>query len=318
MWFCCEGRLNLDDNRIIFPQSEEQIMKQALKAREHKQLDEAIDLVRAAYQTKPTRRITLLYFDLLFEKQKMEEAYVLAEKHEEWFLSDNLYCTKYIETLIKAKQFIKAEALINRLVKKTKQSVISDECISYLQEDLEIARKDYNDCRKKKEIRIIQALSTLYTLSPPQQRELVHESRGYTSSAIQLAYQQALINQQTDELAKTLILDEMLKQGRQGEIVLDWFGEKRSLSLQQLEGFDDKPIVRRLMEKAEKDFSDNPSLAQLIQGELIIHLSMLYPFIEEVVTDEDDWLLLYLQQYGDGHADEVPLEMHKWFDKLTH
>lgn len=309
----------MDDNRIDMPQSDEIKFKRASESLKNGDLDSAYQIFNDLYINNPSVEVTLMYFRVLYELEYVEEGIELAESHPDIFYNGDTFMHDYIRLLIKANQFIKAEAMIGR-AEKIPVEEIEDHHFVQLKNALEKHRCQYKKVRKAAEETIIKQLYSIADATPIEQMNILSESTSFSNPQITEAYKQILVNPFASEITKTMAINYLLEKEEDATVSINWFGENRQLALENIDKIDDNQTIKSLTHTLQDKLASNPSLYQLIQQELTVHMMLIYPYINEVVKDKEKWLEFYLNQYDPNYeSDSVHenSEMAQWFKRLS-
>lgn len=309
----------MDDNRIDMPQSAEVKFKRASRALKKGDLDSAYQIFKDLYINNPSVEVTLMYFRALYELEYVEEGIELAEKHSDIFSNGDAFMHDYIKLLINANQFIKAEAMIGRAEKISVEEV-GEHHIVQLKNALDKCRYQYEKARKAAEETIIKQLYSIADASLIEQMNILSESTSFSNPQINEAYKQILVNPFANEITKTMAINYLLEKESDATVSIKWFGENRQLALETIDKIDDNQTIQSLTHELQDKLVNNPSLYQLIQQELTVHMMLVYPYIDEVVKDKEKWLEFYLDQYDPNYEkDSVNenSEMAQWFETLS-
>ncbi|WP_124058833.1 tetratricopeptide repeat protein [Vaginisenegalia massiliensis] len=107
---------------------------------------------------------------------------------------------------------------------------------------------------------------------------------------------------------KTDVLHHLILNNYSEIVKLLWFGQERQVNLSDLSPYRQLPIYQNLMADVDSYCQEqNPHLLNELKNQLTLQALEFYPFIDEVVTDDQLWLQAFLYQIGltsDFHSQE--------------
>ncbi|MDO5456732.1 MAG: hypothetical protein Q4F26_00165 [Atopococcus tabaci] len=306
---------------IEFPNQYNTHIKNGLAAVQTERWHEAEKSFRAAYQLRQTAESNYLYFTVLTELGRFDEAVRLCEELMTYYLEDDLLYAMYIEAVISSGQFLKAESLILDKIKNAKRQETRAKWKRQL-DHLDQSRQEVVLEKEKQDKILEKKLYSLSEYTPLEQLEILKDVKGLSQKTLKKAYYSLLTNPFVSQTAKTYCLLALLEQGETATADLIWFGEDKKIDLNQLEVFEKHPIVQELQGLLEENLYKDPLEMKMIQQELNFHLMQIYPFIEEVIQDSHFWLHLYIDRYihyskESDYENEEEIRMYEWFESLT-
>ena len=76
-----------------------------------------------------------------------------------------------------------------------------------------------------------------------------------------------------------------------------WFNQQVQIKPRDLHVFSEVNVVKNIDQLLEEKLAKYPSLLEIIKVEVINDLLLLYPFIDETITDLDYWIDYYIKQF---------------------
>lgn len=278
-------------------------------------------LFRSAYQLRQTAESNYLYFTVLSELGRFQEAVQLCEDWMAYYTEDDILYSMYLEVVIKSGQFLKAESLLLDKIKTSTGELAREKWQKQL-DDLNQFRQEVIYEKEKQDKILEKRLYSLFEYTPLEQLEILKEVNSLSQKTLKKAYYSLLVNPFVSQLAKTFCLLALLEQGETATADLMWFEEDKKIDLSQLEFFEKHPIVQELQQMLEEKLYKDPLEMRMIYQELSFHLMQIYPFIEEVIHDSHFWLKLYIDRYTHHSEENIyknkeEIKMYEWFERLT-
>lgn len=132
-----------------------------------------------------------------------------------------------------------------------------------------------------------------------------------------------LVNPFVNGLIKATLIEGLIANECSEVIKINWFDQDRQIIPTQLKPLAENQTVETVKKIIEEQVAiHNPSLFQLINEEFNLHVILLYPFIEEVITLPSIWVKLYQQKYDMETStiieeSEEQKNMATWMDRLN-
>lgn len=283
--------------RIDFPKNYELYLRKAVHKFQEGDMIEACAFFEEAYAIKQESSINAMYVSALFQLERYREAEEIAEDKLELYESDDSLYSLYTTILIKNHAFEEAEHIIQRKLSQLNQAP-NKEVWHTAKYVLEYEQNKYKQNEKKRNQELLKEILAMGDKTFEHQAALIKQMQEMSCDWYTLGARSVLRNPFVNEIVKTTVLEHLIKQEVKEEFELYWFDQQRFIvpvnqsSLEENKRF--KEVVHLLKEKFE---DDNPSMYQALLQEVNLHFLMLYPYVEEVITDASKWLGVCFNQY---------------------
>ena len=125
-------------------------------------------------------------------------------------------------------------------------------------------------------------------------------------------------------MAQRAFLELLVEKQDPDQYFFPWFNQQKEVVPREIERFDQVAIVQNLDDILSRKLHKYPSLFEVVKVEMMNDLLLLYPFIEEIVTDIDYWVESYIEHFDFSEQlklETTPqtneqLEMEKWLSHL--
>lgn len=283
--------------RIDFPKNYELYLRKAVHKFQEGNMVEACTYFEEAYAIKQESSINAMYVSALFQLERYKEAQEIAEDKLELYESDDSLYSLYTTILIKNHSFKEAELIIQRKLSQLNQTA-NKEVWHTAKYVLEHEQNRHKQNEKKRNQELLKEILAMGDQSFEHQAALIKQMQEMSNEWYTLGARSVLRNPFVNEIVKTTVLEHLVREGVTEEFEMYWFDQRRFVvpadqsSLEENKRF--KEVVHLLKEKFE---DDNPTMYQALLQEVNLHFLMLYPYIEEVVTDASKWLGTCFNQY---------------------
>ncbi len=308
--------------KIEFPLNGQTYLKQARALFVEDKLEDAIRCAKKAYELDQETETNRFYVHLLATAGKFEEALEIMNLEKEYYKSDEYYTSYYVNLLIKNNKFIEAEYLIQKYKKNAEGFHAIDWNI--LEQELINKRNMFNLEESQRNIQTKKSLAKLEQYPLMEQARYIHEASNLELSDLQELAPLIISNSNISGDIQRGYLEVLVQKRDSHTYLFPWFGEMRKVCPADLLEFEDIPIVRELTPIIEKKLHKHMDLHLLVKMEILNGLLLLYPYVEEVVTDLSFWIDSYITELDDLQVTNIERisvnqeqqEMKKWIKKL--
>lgn len=304
------------DNIVEFPDNDKQYVRLGTEAFENNHLNDAAWYFEQAYKKNNKGHINFLLVSTLLENGQNEEALDFANEQIDFYKNNESYYMTYVSVLISNQLFDQSQNIIDEQLNSTNYPEW-EQLNQYLDNEkmrVQEQTEKYKDDLKKK-------MYSLNVLTVDEQLKTIDEVDIFPLNELQelapLIFQGPYIHHFT----KIGLLQLLIENNDQKIYDFDWFEEKRILQPKQLSLYNAHPTVLKVKKELADHLEKNPSLKEIIDAEVSYHLMLLYPFIDEIVTNTRKWVGLYVNKIQNEEiqledVDEESLKLRKWQDYL--
>lgn len=308
---------------IDFPKNFQSYIISGLREKITGNFEKALDYYKKAFELNQNYTSFSHYFLTLVEMELFEEAIDLADEYPQWTQENETMLTAYILTLIKVRDFLKAEALMMRHSKSEKLTEDVEEFLSStLKEERRYSEKEQRATEKE----ITQRSYSIAQFPLIEQLHILKETNKLNFDDQFHILEVIVSNPTTNQLIRSsalLMLSQYDISQSTEEINFLWFDEKKSICIKEIQPLEENATVQILHKKLGERLRDNPSLHGMISQELDIQIIQLYPYIDDVITFPELWIDFYLDKFSDdsidysAYPDEAVRGLKKWFKRLS-
>ncbi len=310
-------------DRIDFPHNNQVYFEKATNHIAEQEFEQALHYLEKIYETEQETNVNHLYTLVLYRLGRAEEALEIAQDKKEYYMQEESRAVFYTSLLIKNHLFLEAEVLIQNYLsdptsphymewKNVDQELMSER--ESVQRQVEIQRKE-----------TIKDLQQLTSYSALEQTEIVQKARILTLQELQEAASVLLIRPDLPPITQKAFLELLIEKEDPNEYTFHWLDGPRKIVPKQLKSFDQLSILKQVLNLLEQKLEKNPSYIEAIYTEILSDLLLLYPFVEEVITDADYWVDRYLGAFDlstsweetEEHLTSQEEDMNKWLDYLN-
>lgn len=315
--------VKLVGDKIDFPFNNQMYLAQATACIEKNDFEQALIYIEKIYATEKTYAINYFYASILFSLERYEEALEIADEYKESYLKSDEYILIYTLLLIKNHQFLEAEAIIQK--KKDNPLLFHEQEWQNIQQELEHERKSFQIDLDLKRKEIKNKLLQMDHFSLMEQVQLIEASQILELEDLQEVADQLLNHPYIPGQIQRGFLEILIKKGDEKHYPFSWFNQMKTICPKDLKTFNELPILQEIESILEDKLQKNPSLFQVIKTEIINDLLMIYPFVEETITDTSYWVDLYIAYFGDLSSSDIeksPINseqesLKQWFHQLN-
>lgn len=296
--------------QIEFPKNFKMYMMRAVEHIHTGSPHEALPYLEKAYALQQDHTVNMLYTSTLVQVGDYETALTIAEDMPDFYRKDDKRCLLYVSIMIKNKLFLQAEVIIKRKLKETHSPFYKE--WETQQKMLEYDREEEEVLRKNEQKELIKKLYGLSGLSLEEQLHTVEQAEKLDLDTLRKIGSVLFTNPFVHVLAKSAFLQFLIRQQDSTTYRYTWFEEERTVQPTDCVLFDESSVVQEVRNCLEEKLAKNPSLLEMIQAEVEFHLMKLYPFLEEIIVDVEEWINLYMALYDEG-----PIEGEEWRQNLS-
>ena len=290
-------------NRIEFPLNGKIYFKKGVEAFELGQQTKAINYLGKAFDSTGNNEVNLYYAFVLSVYQKYEEALAVMREKKEFYMASENHASFYAEILIKNNLFLEAEYIIQKY--QFDPATEHNKSWIRLEKELENIRKQYNLELEADKAKLKQSLRELNNYAPIIQAKKVEEAQALTLAELQELAPLILTNYQVDGKARRAYLELLIQNEDKKHYSFLWFDDIRTLCPNELKPFGEWKGIKKIQELLEKKLAKRPELYYWIEAEIIHDLLLLYPYIDEVISDIHFWTDLYIQDLDVFDRNEI-------------
>lgn len=281
-------------DKIEFPHNDRMYFEQAVNYVATNQFEEALNCMETVYANEQNPTTNHLYTFILYTLGRYEEALEIADEQKAFYVENEKNSILYTIMLIKNQLFLEAEVLIQ-------EGLLTIDPL--LLEEWENLERELNSERERSHVEMEaqkkktrSELREIASYSPIKQSEIIEEARALELEDLQEIAPTIFSNPMVSPLTQRAYLEGLVEKKDKQEYPFLWFNEQRKIIPSEIERFDQTPTVGQLDEILEKKLHKLPSLLEVVKVEMVNDLLLLYPFIEEVVTDLDYWVDCYISE----------------------
>lgn len=310
-------------DKIEFPFNDRMYFEQAVESVEKNDFETALEYIEKVYVNDKGNVVNHFYTVILYTLERFEEALEIADQRKDFYYQDEKHTVLYTTLLIKNQLFLEAEVLIQEHIENTYSMYYSE--WQNLEKELSLERElvKFKLEREKKATK--RELIALESYSPMKQAEIIGNAEELELEDLQETARIIFANPHVTGMTKRAFLELLINKQDPNDYVFPWFNEQRKVVPCQLDVFEQSPIVNQVHKLLETKMQKFPSLFEIVNVEMINDLLMLYPFMDEVVTDVDYWVDAYINYFdASNQLDINPTsqtteeeEMAQWIDRLN-
>lgn len=310
-------------DKIEFPFNNEMYLKQAAFFIEKDDYEQALKQVEKVYETDQSYPINEFLTLILFTLEEYERALDIANEFKDLYLENEHQALMYTMLLIKNHKFLEAEVIIQN--HRTESFLFLNQEWENVERELNLERELVNFEIEMKRKEIKNKLSQISNYSLMEQTKIIEDARLLTLDDLQEVAVQIFNNPFIAGNISRAFLEVLIEMGDENYYTFSWFNQTKKICPKHLSLFNQLPIVQEMDDILEVKLQKNPSLFEVIKAEIINDLLLLYPFVEETITDYDYWVSLYIAQFDDSDQNQSKLtpsslekeKLTQWIQKLN-
>nr|WP_278842433.1 hypothetical protein [Melissococcus plutonius] len=285
------------DNKISFPKNYERYIELGQAAMDAKNTEAALDYFLKAYAIHQDFSLNFLIVSMYLGSEQPKTALTIASELKKDYLSSVDSLEFYIQLLIQNHQFIEAHILINDqlLLKKTKNIK------PFIALKKQVCQTEllYQQFETSKITELEQNLKILQTYSYFEQLTIIKQAVQLPKERFIKIGKEILLNSDVHYLVCSWLLNEFEKLNLTEKICFLWIDQKTYQVIPANIGDPmDSEICQRVLLYLEKELiNDHPILLLELKEEIQLHFVLLYPLIDQIITDPKLWTISYISFY---------------------
>lgn len=309
--------------RIDFPGNYEVYLKKAVHKFQEGNVVEACHFFKEAYAIHQEASVNAMYVSALYQLEDYETAKEIADDKKNLYENDESLYSLYTTILIKNHLFVEAERIIQKKMAQQKPIASTKDIWIATKNLLEQEKNKQKQEKKKHNQELLKAVMAMGDKPFEYQATLVKEMQEMDKEWFMLGARSILRNPFINEIVKSTVLEILIDHRVEEEFELYWFSQRRFITPTQMTSLEEEKTVKYIIEVLKEKFEDdNPSLHQALLQEMNLYFLLLHPYIEEVITNPDKWLLLSLGRYeiqfvNKGEEDKESQKMNVWMNRLN-
>lgn len=309
-------------DKIEFPFNDQMYFEQAVEYIERNDFEAALACIKKVYENDKGTAVNHLYTLILYTLERYDEALDIANEQKNFYVAQEKHATLYTMLLIKNQLFLEAEVLIQDHLTES-PSFYSSEWES-LERELELERELVNFEMEMEKQATKKELAELDSYSPNKQTEIIQKARTLELEDLQERAAFIFSSPSLSGIAQRAFLELLVEKQDTDQYLFPWFNQQKEVVPREIERFDQVTIIQNLDDILSRKLHKYPSLFEVVKVEMMNDLLLLYPFIEEVVTDIDYWVESYIEYFDFSEQLQLEttpqtnehLEMEKWLSHL--
>lgn len=309
-------------DKIEFPFNDQMYFEQAVEYIERNDFEAALACIKKVYEKDKGTAVNHLYTLILYTLERYDEALDIANEQKNFYVAQEKHATLYTMLLIKNQLFLEAEVLIQDHLTDP-PSFYSSEWES-LERELNLERELVNFEMEMEKQATKKELAELDSYSPSKQTEIIQKARTLDLEDLQERAAFIFSSPSLSGMAQRAFLELLVEKQDPDQYLFPWFNQQKEVVPREIERFDQVAIVQNLDDILSRKLHKYPSLFEVVKVEMMNDLLLLYPFIEEIVTDIDYWVENYIEHFDFSEQlklETTPqtneqLEMEKWLSHL--
>lgn len=290
---------------IDFPLNNKMFLQKAINSLENENFEEALKYIAKAYEIDQSMWVNYTYTSVLYNLDRPKEALEIAIEQKETYLKHERYRLLYTLLLVKNQLFLEAEVLVQDNLNSI-HSQLQDEW-EKIANELRVERDLVNMEIKISNNRTKSKLKMIGEYSRAEQNEIIRKAHLLDLKDLQEVAPQLFLSPYTPQLVKNAFLEILVKKGDKSSYTLSWLNQHKEVVPKDLLVFESNRIVSNIDEFLEDKLQELPSIAEIVKMEFLNDLLLLYPFIDEVITDVDYWLDNYISYFDVNNILEIDI-----------
>lgn len=259
----------------------------------------AVKIYETIYRVQPSIRINHLLACSLLKLGNKEYALEMVLQALDSYLVDERHFRFLITVIIKNEQLLMANQIATTIKdlgmkKETKQKI----SIAELNRRHRTGFND--DCQK---------FYQLSTKSIYGQRQRYEEGKHLPLKEWIMATKKLLVDPYTKPIIRVTLLQDLQKIRFDEPLNFQWLeGKPREIVPSKLIDFEKHPTVNMVQSLLLETLSQqkiNPELSMVIMENEMVNLTLLYPFIDDVIISPEMWITSTIKHLGDPHLESL-------------
>lgn len=303
------------NNVFEFPKNNHYLITKARQDIERNNIKEAYKTLIEVYEQTDHPDIEMLEM-LAYSAIQLREYEVsrqCLENYRSQVMNNATLTNYYLETLICCDE--KELALL--IAKEQKPKFPTNTHIQRIIEELQEMNERKEDIEKEAIKRRLHALSSM---THAEQMTTIMQAEVLNKTELEELEDSVLKNPYIGAVVRTTFLQILLSKGLKKDTTLLWYGELRTLSLDEIVPFEANQFINEIITQLHQRLLDHPVQFEMVKNEVIFHLMRIYPFEQDVIEDKTEWIDFYIKKFVDHKQLDVVTERQnrqkKWFEKL--
>lgn len=277
---------------IDFPNQAESFFEQATLAYEQQQFGKAAHYMEQAFKLSQQNMdwfaILITFLLEAFEEDKALLWFETCLPDIERQTQNTEWDYLFLKTVLAVWDFETFERILTVKYVHYEQNSEDVSALQWLEQDY-LTKKHQLELEQAKERQdILTTVGQVDTLSFYQQQALVPRLRLLTDKQFETSAKTLLSSEVFHALFKSYILEQLINT-HVSEIDMRWFEKQRKVDVTMLKPVMETICYQRLVSCIEQLDVDEP-LKVLLQQNSLVHVSLVYPFQDDVITDVVQWV----------------------------
>lgn len=286
---------------IAFPINEERIFYLGKQNYEQGDYLRALEYFNECYEDNPSLEINQFLVKTLMKIGQLEEAIRHIKEYEIDYKTQVNLQPLYFEVLLKEKQFLVLEKWLNQLDD-------SQELKKEFKQTLNKTQDYWTLVDSTEYIERLLEIKTMQTAAFITQKKLLKKAKYLTKiDFFKLSSEVFLVSEDISPLIRSQIVDELVQLGFEETVdVRDVFGQYHQINfsevIQLIPTIKKNPLYQALSDYLE---NNHPSQGMAALTIIQTHLGMMYPHLNNIITDTERWFKAYLNYFGFEMNEEI-------------
>lgn len=286
---------------IAFPNQAESFFEQATLAYENQQFSKAAELMAQAFNLS---QHNMEWFEVLITY--LLDAY--EEDHAlQWFeqclpqivtQTDRVeWDYLYLKTLLAVWDFENVERVLTTKMAYYAQHQLDSTSLQWLEQEYMVKKQQLALEQAKERQDVLALVAAIDTLSFYQQQALIPRLRLLEAKQFETSAKTLLTSRVCHPLFKAYVLEQLIETTVE-QVPMVWFDQEKIVTIAQLKPVMSTTCYENVMCEIDRVASSEETKAILQQNSLV-HISLVYPFQDDVITDVAQWVS-DLKNYHEG------------------
>lgn len=292
---------------IPFPnqnQSLEKIVKQNFQTH---QMNDVLSMLHQTVMIDRDTSVYSLFFQLALEQQEYD---LILDSVPILLPNINSIATNveweyaYIKAMLETWQIEEAKALL--VLKRAQYNDETSEILLFEQLENQLHQQEMavmQEALNEKQ-QLFDAIENIHDSNFLHQKQLIPQLHQLNDDELFSVSQTLLLSKNFHPMLKSYVIDLLIMRGVVGNINMLWFGEIRTIKLDELTILIESDFVSQLKSQLQQH-----ELAEILEQNMILYMTLCYPFVLDVYPSIKEWIIA-LEQY------HVQSDQNEWFDRF--